>query len=208
MRRTGAYVRCLTTGGRPTATLLLANDWPTRARETGEAWRRVICEALQVHAGSGKPRLEDAVLKATLPHPVTEAWDVVCGRLNSSLTTCKEDDSLTRALLELSGYADEASYAIGLEGVGEEEDEYGEAARLFLELNDKQSFCHRVNPQKARVLGKKHTPQQGLTRAATAACSASRGKGARSTLPMGGATAGRRKYLFSLEFSLFRVEVP
>lgn len=162
MRRTGAYVRCLTTGGRATATLLLDNDWPIRARDTGDAWRRAICEALRAHAGSGKPRLENAVSKASLPRPVTEAWDILCDRSSSQLTTCKEDDSLTRALLELSGYADEASYAIGLESAGEE-DEYGEAARLFLELNDKQSFCHRVDPQKARVLGKKHTPQQGLT---------------------------------------------
>jgi hypothetical protein len=162
MRRTGAYVRCLGTGGQPTASLLLDDEWPNRAQATGEAWRRAICEALKAHAGSGKPSLESAVLKAVLPLPVTDAWDTLCSGAKKPLNSCKEDDSLTRALLELSGYADEASWSIGLEITGDQ-DEYGEAARLFLELNDKQSFCHRVDPQKARVLGKKHTPQQGLT---------------------------------------------
>jgi hypothetical protein len=156
-------VRCLGTGGQSSASALLDDDWPARAQDTGDAWRRAICEALKMHPGSEGPSLESAVLKAILPRPVTDAWNSLCQHSNMPLNECKECDSLTRALLELAGYADEASGGIGLESVGDEQDEYGEAARLFLALHDKQSFCQRVDPRKARVLGKKHTPQQGLT---------------------------------------------
>ena len=162
MRRTGSYVRCLATGGK-SAVSLLDERWPGRAEAIGGAWRRAICAALKEHAGSGKTSLESALLRATLPPSVTQAWSTLCNRAGTSFGSCTADDALTRSLLELSGYADEASWSIGLESAGDEQDEYGQAAQLFLALNDKQSFCHRVHPQRARVLGKKHTPQQGLT---------------------------------------------
>jgi hypothetical protein len=81
----------------------------------------------------------------------------------TALEGSADNNNLTRALLELNGYADEASYGIGLGVLGGADDGYGRAARLFLQTNGKQSFCHSVDRQKARVLGKKHTPQQGLT---------------------------------------------
>lgn len=165
MRRTGAYVRCLATGIHSTvcAPRLLDSGWPDRAEATGEDWRTAICDAARQFAGPGKSPMGDAMEKAILPQPVIDAWTRLCSRSATPLKASVEDDALTCALLELCGYADEASYAIGLGSLGGERDEFGKAARLFLQLNGKQSFCHRVVPQRARVLGKKHTPQQGLT---------------------------------------------
>ncbi len=165
MRRTGAYVHCLSGRGHYTdsSTQLLDRDWPDRAQTTGAEWRKAVCDALRKHAGSGKLRVGDAVERAHLPRSVTDAWAVLRRHSGTPVRSSATYRDLSKALLELSGYADEASFAIGLGRLGGEQDEFGKAGRLFLQLKGKQSFCHKVDPLNARVLGKKHTPQQGLT---------------------------------------------
>jgi hypothetical protein len=166
LRRNGAYVRCVATGVSESASdrALFDEMWPDRARSVGERWRNVISAAQAEYAGTGKLSAADALKQATIPDEVQAAWSRLYREAEKTpLADSADNDELTRALLELNGYSDEASYGIGLGALGGADDGYGQAARLFLQLNGKQSFCHWVDRQKARVLGKKHTPQQGLT---------------------------------------------
>jgi hypothetical protein len=70
---------------------------------------------------------------------------------------------LSAVLIKLNGYADEASYDLGLPLVAPDSDPFVQAASFLLERNGKISFCNRIQTNKVRVLAKKHTPQQGLT---------------------------------------------
>jgi len=165
MKRNGAYVQCVATGigsnSRPDP--LFERDWPKQAKTVGQTWREAVNDALKTRAGKGKLSIADALGKTCVPDDVKNAWQTVCEHAQVPLEASAPDRTLTRALIQLSSYADEASYGIGLGRIGGANDQFGSAATLFLQVNRRQSFCQRIDRQKARVLGKKHTPQQGLT---------------------------------------------
>ena len=165
MKRNGAYVQCIVTGvsSLPAPEPLFESGWPRKATDVGEAWRKSVNETLKTFAGAGKLSIGDALKKTNIPGAVRDAWRTVCDLASISLETSARDRTLIRALIQLSSYADEASYGIGLGKLGGAGDRFGSSATLFLQVNGRRSFCHLVNHQKARVLGKKHTPQQGLT---------------------------------------------
>jgi hypothetical protein len=107
--------------------------------------------------------LTQAIQSAELPQEVQDAWDTLMRRSSKlKVELSRDDDDLTRALLELSAYADEASSGIGLPGI-DRTNPFLTAAQFFLTRNQKLSYCCLVDIQKARVLPKKHTPQFGLT---------------------------------------------
>lgn len=166
MRRNGAYVRSVASGfsGSLHAKSLLDRDWPSVAKRVGEEWRHAICQALQDHVRLGSLSLSGALRLVTVPDEVKCAWDrLVQLAPTVRIERSREHDDLARALIQLSGYADEASVGIGLPPIGEKSDEFGSAASFFLEQNNRLSVCSVVDPQRARVLPKKHTPQSGLT---------------------------------------------
>jgi hypothetical protein len=167
MRRNGAYVRCVPTGpGRSLADAsLLDAKWPRLAQRVGRAWREAVCAALKdkVGVGEGKLSFSDAIRLVAVPEEVCNAWK----RLTTlapqwAIDRSRDCDELSKAIIQLSGYADEASAGLGLPWIGPK-DQFCAAASFFLGRNQKLSFCCAVDPQKARVLAKKHTPQQGLT---------------------------------------------
>lgn len=167
MRRNGTYVRCVETGvssqSNSSPPCLLLPDWSKRAPEVGDDWRERICAAFKESRGTGAS-FGKCLETVAVPDEVSAAWR----QLLEQARVCRLEDSfkndaLCKALIELGAYADEASVGIGVQWFGDDEDLFGAAASVFLELNRRLSFCHRISEQKARVLAKKHTPQQGLT---------------------------------------------
>lgn len=163
MRRNGAYVRAVPTGFSEgaTATSLLGAGWADRARQVGEEWHEAVCQALRAQAGSASFR--SALQSVVIPQAVSDAWSALLLGADLPLERSRADDDLSRAALQLCAYADEASEALGMPWFGQSRTEFRAAASFFLERNEKLSFCCSVDPQKTRVLAKKHTPQQGLT---------------------------------------------
>lgn len=135
MKRNGACVRCVATGigstTRPDP--LFERHWLKQAKTLGEAWRKAVNEALKTHAGIGKLSIGDALGKTDVPDDVKQAWRTVCENSQVPLEASIQNRTLTRALIQLSGYADEASYGIGLGRIGGAKDPFGSAATLFLQ---------------------------------------------------------------------------
>lgn len=165
MRRNGGYVHCLSqTDSAGKMSPLLGDEWPNEAQEEGEAWRKAIIAALKKRTVEGGVPIRRALDEVEVPPAVERAWT----SLRQAAQRVPLDGSgsnfeLCAALIKLSGYADAASYDLGFPIVGPESDAFVEAASFLLEGNGKLSFCNRVRTSKARVLAKKHTPQQGLT---------------------------------------------
>lgn len=164
MRRTGTYVRSIPAGNAAPAEAetLLGRDWPAKARRVGRQWRSAIDGSLSVRTSA--TRVPDVIDHVAVPTEVDDAWKALLRRAReTSIERCAADDDLCRSLLQLNGYADEASAGLGLPTYDSTEGYFYTAAKFFLETKGKVTFCHLVDPSKARVLGKKHTPQHGLT---------------------------------------------
>jgi hypothetical protein len=127
----------------------------------GTEWRNRLSKALTNPSFSYTARLK----KVTPPHAVLGWWHTLVKHSRVSLSDSAGDIELVRALLKLCAVADEASVGIGLPVSSAETQPHGflRAARYYLVMNKYLSFCNEVQTEKVRVLGKKHTPQQGLT---------------------------------------------
>jgi hypothetical protein len=165
MRRNGGYVHCIgQTFEVDKPTPLLGSEWPDEAERIGEDWRKAIVDVLKRKAGKGGVPIPRALDEVEVPLSVQAAWtSLQAFSRDTSLDDSKFLFELCVALIKLSGYADEASYNMGLPIVNPDADPFLQVASFLLEKNGKLSFCNRVPTNKARVLAKKHTPQQGLT---------------------------------------------
>ena len=166
LRRNGAYVHSVTqvtdeTLGLP---VKLSADWPKTASTIGESWRNAVAVTFKEEVGAGKRSFRSALTEVRVPDEVQQAWsDFLKSSSEISILQSHRDRELSHALLRLVAYADEASVGIGLPSAHSVGDSFMSAASAFLEFAGGLSFCCTVDVQKARVLAKKHTPQQGLT---------------------------------------------
>jgi len=166
MRRNGAYVRSVASGfsGSQHARSLLDDDWPQEAKRVGEEWRAAIVRALKANLGPGRSSVSGALKLVAVPDEVKGAWDLLTQLAPTvRIERGREHDDLARALIQLSGYTDEACIGIGLSPNAEFRNEFDKVTTFLLEQNKQLSVCSAVDPQRARVLPKKHTPQSGLT---------------------------------------------
>jgi hypothetical protein len=165
MRRNGAYVHCVKTPASSTAVPIvsLGANWADTAQRVGERWNKAILKALKKNIGPGKQPFGAVVSQVPVPPEVSRAWQRLTEHgAVTAIESSRDHPEIARALIELCAYADEASAGLGLPGF-DDKDEFSSAASFFLNRNQRLSFCLTVDVQKARVLGKKHTPQQGLT---------------------------------------------
>jgi len=159
MRRTGAYVHCVaTSGGRPQAAPSLERGWPSRAFKVGRAWRLALNRAI---SKAPQRPMHAAIMSAQVPAEVRKSWDALMGLVVRPVRA--DSREIARRLLEISGFADEAAAGLGMPGPREENSGFHLASETLLILNRNVSFCCEVARTTARVLPKKHTPQQGLT---------------------------------------------
>ncbi len=145
LRQTGAYVRVaeLTSPLLPTA-------WHLLAAQLGKEWRSAL------NAGT-TPQSEN------WNDYVESSWGILVGNSSIKLSALRNDDELCRALLQLVGIADEASYSIGVYGNQESRDKFLIDADVALTSKGFLSVCKDISTDCARVLPKCHTPQRGLT---------------------------------------------
>lgn len=162
LRRTGTYVQCVNAWcAEGVGESCLEPSWPNRARKVGRAWRASIDEVLQRSAKD--LGIKAALAQVVAPEPVISAWTALCGIADSTpLRSGRSDINVARHLLELSGFADEACAGIGIAAPTGAKP-FDTIAEALLAVNQLLSVCSEVDPVKARVLPKKHTPQQGLT---------------------------------------------
>jgi hypothetical protein len=158
MRRTGAYVHCVSTvGGRMAVAPSLESKWPRRARTVGAQWLQAVEKAIKDAPLIPK---QQAIARAVVPAEVAASWDALMQLLRAS--PAADGREIARRLLEISGFADEACAGLGMPDP-QDTTGFHLASDTLLTLNRNVSFCSEVSATKARVLPKKHTPQQGLT---------------------------------------------
>src|ERR1051326_6521771 len=129
---------------------------PTFMREIGMLWRNV------------------ATTKKRVPHQLEQWWRVVVEHFSLSLLQLPRKRRCIAALVQLLAAADEACAGVGISISGpltrsdwrtaKPDPFLAEAeARLLRTVKSGSSLCRNIDPSRARVLPKMHTPQTGLT---------------------------------------------
>jgi hypothetical protein len=100
---------------------------------------------LKVNLDPGKSSVGGALKLVAVPDEVKCAWGLLM-RLAPTvrIERGREHDDLARALIQLSGYADEACIGIGLCQNVDLRDEFDEVATFLLEQNKQLSVCSEV----------------------------------------------------------------
>jgi hypothetical protein len=145
LRRNGAYVRCVPTGVGAHATdrALFNDSWQEEARTIGRRWRDAISASLVTHSGPDKLSTADALKRTQIPAEVQAAWVKMYSEAQTTaLEESADNNGLSRALLELNGYADEASYGIGLGVLGGADESRSRAARRIYRGRAERSRKH------------------------------------------------------------------
>jgi hypothetical protein len=125
-------------------------DWADFAEETGQEWRRRW------------------VNKQRPPKDVISCWEVLMKNLDRPVSFVRENEQLSQRLLVICAVADEACVDVGTpvnREMDENDDEsyydfkFAEHADVLLNRNTGASLCDEIDPARARVLPKQHTPQ-------------------------------------------------
>lgn len=123
-------------------------EWPWRILEVGEEWRQLW--------------LDDEA--RSTPKKVQEWWRTILSFRSDPLVTVREESALSSALFHLLAAADEASEGVGFP---EDEKDFFQSLAEFYLLTERQmgsTLCtDAIDPLRARVLPKQHTPQSGIT---------------------------------------------
>lgn len=158
-RRTGAYVYCVSTLEAGSAATCIDEHWAAEAYRVGSQWRRSldgVPNSLRKVSGV------EALRTVVPPEEVVKSWKDLLALTNVAMDSGSVSLELARELIRLNGFADQASVAIGM-GSNSDTGFFNEAAEICLTRNSGMSLSREVSTTKARVLPKKHTPQQGLT---------------------------------------------
>jgi len=118
--------------------------WVSQTVDIGKRWR------LSLGTDSGPPV------------EVGAWWSVVKGHRGRSITDICGIDDLWQALLQLSATSDEASRGAGIPSLRDSDDDAFDRLTASLLLT-RQTLCLQVDPSRACVLPKLHTPQNGMT---------------------------------------------
>jgi hypothetical protein len=137
LSETGAYVQAVSIGSGTAS-----GTWHQQSQAHARLWR-----------------FNDDLSLANKPAVLDELWAVVKAGLNKPLGTLPNDSELVRALIKLLGIADSASAGFG---INTDEPSLRSVLSL-LGKNQNRSLTKQINPDRARVLPKQHTPQSGLT---------------------------------------------
>lgn len=110
----------------------------------------------------GKRWREALIRELPAPTEILEWWQVVIHHRALPVSGVGGVDELWRALLQLCAVADEAARGAGIPSVVEADDDSFDqkATKLLLTRN---TLCVQVDPSRACVLPKLHTPQNGMT---------------------------------------------
>lgn len=156
LQHTGTYKLILDIGRSP-SNFHNSEGWRKEVKNAGKVWRDRLNR--QLEADSSEEPSGRAV-----PELVRQEWKKLMSSSSLSVSEVENDDHLVRALITICVVADTASAGIGLYKVGGAPDGFMRRA-LFVNgvLNERQSFCYDIRPQKLRVMPKLHTPQRGLT---------------------------------------------
>jgi len=112
----------------------------------------------------GKEWRDAAIANKQPPPKVKEWWACLLHHRNTRLSGVSKYPDLWRALLQLCAAADEACDGVGIpSGDGSQGNPFEVDANLLLVHRDGASLCRDIDPSRARVLPKLHTPRNGLT---------------------------------------------
>ena len=99
----------------------------------------------------------------TPPAPLLDWWQSLLVHRATPLDKIAAIQPLLHSLVQLCAVADEASVGTGIRYRNKELTRLREETRLSAREGVGSSFCKEVDPSRARVLPKCHTPQTGLT---------------------------------------------
>ncbi len=142
MRRTGAYVHCVSTvGGNLTDAPTLDPKWPARARRVGAQWFAAVENAIKAAPDILK---QEAIGTAELPAEVVTSWSALTELLRDPRALAERPRQVAARLLEISGFADEACAGLGMPDP-EDNSGFHLASEALLTLNRNVSFCCEVS---------------------------------------------------------------
>ena len=120
-------------------------EWAADIKRLGLAWRRA------------------AATSGAVPERVSDWWRTVIVARQEPIQAVRENEKLWSALLELVAAADEASVHAGTRTAesGRWRDAF--AARAFNLLVTRQTLGRSIDPSRAVIFPKVHTPQRGIT---------------------------------------------
>jgi hypothetical protein len=131
------------------------------------AYARVTAEhaampRVQTVIDTGKAWRNSASHDKRNPPQVEEWWKVCRSAFGTPISRVQESPKVTAALLGLTGAADEASAGIGVPSASEADlFEFRAIAQLL--TGNMRTLCREIDPSRAIVLPKTHTPQNGIT---------------------------------------------
>ncbi len=162
-----AYALALTILRDADAYARVVERWPpgTQSRADAAAWEQLVKDiGAEWRSCAGQRRRP--------PRPVETWWKTVLERKDLQLARVRSDDGLSAALLHLVAAADEASHSAGSWSHTRATQGSGRASRRradpFAELAlrrlyDADTLAMTIDPSRAVVLPKVHTPQRGIT---------------------------------------------
>lgn len=123
-----------------------SREWNPWIKEVGRQWRGAT------------------VAGRRAPSEVKEWWNCLAHYRNTRVSEVCKHQKLWQALLQLCAAADEACEGVGIpSGDGSQGNPFEVEANLLLVYRKGGSLCRNVDPSRARVLPKLHTPRNGLT---------------------------------------------
>jgi hypothetical protein len=135
----------------------VVSSWPPGRRRGAAAavrWEHGIrTDAAEWRRAAGR--------RGAPPKRVQAWWQTVAGRLQLPLSAVRADAAAREALLQIVAVADEASHRAGSWDAGLTADRFHET--LLELLIEHGSLAEKVEPSRAVVLPKSHTPQRGIT---------------------------------------------
>ncbi|HEV2992317.1 MAG TPA: hypothetical protein VG759_28045 [Candidatus Angelobacter sp.] len=153
LHRSGAYT-VVTDDQPPRAKLPKGQNWPDYAREIGTQWRNVATTTEQI------------------PPELQKHWTRVVKTWKLPLSQLRTKRDCLASLLFLLACSDEACVGVGIsishvagrpERVVKDPFLWDAEERLFFTIPEGSTMCKEIDPTRARVLPKMHTPQNGMT---------------------------------------------
>jgi hypothetical protein len=152
LHRSGAYT-ALTSDQPPRIKLPKGQKWPDYVRRIGNDWRNT--------ATTGE-----------LPAELQKHWNRIVKAWKSPLTQLRSRRDCLASLLFLLACSDEACVGVGLsvshvasrlQPTPQDPFLWDAEERLFSTILEGSTMCKEIDPIRARVLPKMHTPQNGMT---------------------------------------------
>jgi hypothetical protein len=122
-------------------------DWVKFIEEVGRVWRAASTRS-----------------ETPLPRDVVEWWGTLVAAGEAEIASLGQRRPLVEACLQLLAAADEASSGVGVLDPEKPQDDFDQRAMTLLAMDrPAATLCAQIDPSRALVLPKMHTPQVGMS---------------------------------------------